>query len=34
VKYSDDLLLQAEEVALLSEIGRYCGMKVNLEKLR
>jgi len=35
VKYSDDLLLLAEEeVGLLSEFGRCYGMKVNVEKTK
>jgi predicted nucleotidyltransferase len=33
VKYSDKFLLLAEEeVVLLNEIGRYYGMKKNVEK--
>jgi hypothetical protein len=41
VKYADDLLLMAKnEVVLqgmidrLNEIGRCCGMEVNVEKLQ
>jgi hypothetical protein len=41
VKYPDDLLLLAKEkmvlqgmIGRLIEIGRCCGMKVNVEKLR
>jgi len=35
VKYSDDILLLAEEeVALLSEVGRCYGMKMNVEKTK
>jgi hypothetical protein len=34
-KYSDKFLLLAEEVVvLLSEIGRYYGMKTNVEKTK
>jgi hypothetical protein len=41
LKYADDLLLLAKEemvlqgmIGRLIEIGRCCGMKVNVEKLR
>lgn len=35
MKYSDGILLLAEEeVPLLSEAGRYYGMKMNVEKTK
>jgi hypothetical protein len=41
VKYADDFMLLAKEVAVLQsmitsliEIGRWCGMEKNVEKLR